>query len=349
MKWKKRISIWIVFSLSMQCLVLFYIDHYFLAADSKVVTEKVVEEKSKKSKNADITVPANAENILASYDAKYLCYYENEELKIADCEDGKTKNIEAEDGSKISFYKWLPDRNRMYLVEKKSDDESSNLILYSYDVAKGEKVKTGKLAYTGTNDEVEDIQVSILTGVTYTQVLNEGGSSSIYRIDRDYRSDREEEMTKIDTIPKSVSNIALIRHEDKLLYEGLVYNKIYSTGNDEPINIKGVEKLTLIGADDDDNVYLGELKDNLVSKVYYGKSGENTENWKVINLQKPSKKDDLFVSCVGRVYQNDALKGVIKDISSGTETSYEGELLQLYTKGIVSLGNNKKVSFVLFK
>ena len=348
MKWKKRISIWIVFSLSMQCLVLFYIDHYFLATDSKVVTKKVVEEKSEKSKNVDITLPANVENILASYDAKYLCYYENEELKIANSRDGKTKNIEAEDGSKISFYKWLPDRNRMYLVEK-SDDESGNLVLYSYDVAKGEKVKTGNLANTGTNDEVEDIQVSILTGVTYTQVLNEGGSSSIYRIDRDYRSDREEEMTKIKTIPKSVSNMALARHEDNLVYEGLVYNKMYSTSSEESINIKGVEKLTLIGADDDDNMYLGELKDNLVSKIYYGKTSESTENWKVLNLQKPSEKNDLFVTSVGKVYQNDAMKGVIKDISSGTETSYKGELLQLYTKGIVSLVNNKEVSFVPFK
>ena len=343
MKWKKRISIWIVFSLSMQCLVLFYIDHYFLATDSKVVTKKVVEEKSEKSKNVDITLPANVENILASYDAKYLCYYENEELKIANSKDGKTKNIEAEDGSKISFYKWLPDRNRMLLVEKKSDDESGNLVLYSYDVAKGEKAKVKDLAWTDTNAEVEDIQLSILTGFIYVKVSSSGEGSSIYRIER------MKDMTKIKTIPKSVSNMALARHEDDLVYEGLVYNKMYSTSLDGPINIKGVEKLTLIGADDDDNVYLGELKDNLVCKIYYGKTSESTENWKVINLQKPSKKNDLFVTSLGKVYQNDAMKGVIKDISSGTETSYKGELLQLYTKGIVSLVNNKEVSFVLFK
>ena len=47
MKWMKRISIWIVVSLSLQCLGLFYIDHYFLATDSKVVTKKFVEDKSR--------------------------------------------------------------------------------------------------------------------------------------------------------------------------------------------------------------------------------------------------------------------------------------------------------------
>ena len=120
MKWIKRISIWIVVSLSIQCLGLFYVDHYFLATDSKVVTKKVDEDKSEKIKNIDITVPANAENILVSYDAKYLSYYENEKLKIVNCKDGKIKNIEVEEGSKISFYEWLPDRNRMLLVEKKS-------------------------------------------------------------------------------------------------------------------------------------------------------------------------------------------------------------------------------------
>ncbi len=165
-----------------------------------------------------------AENILVSYDAKYLSYYENEELKIVNCKDGKIKNIEAEDGTKISFSEWLPDRNRMLLVEKKSDDESSNLVLYSYDVAKGEKVKIKDLAWSDTKSEVEDIQLSTLTGVIYVKVSNNGISrSSIYRIDR------MGDMTKINTIPKFVSNIALLRHEDKLVYEGSVYNKIYVT------------------------------------------------------------------------------------------------------------------------
>ena len=64
--------------------------------------------------------------------------------------------------------------------------------------------------------------------------------------------------------------------------------------------------------------------------------------------KQPSEKNDLFVSSAGKVYQNDALKGVVKEINSGTQTSYEGKLLQLYTKGIVSLVGNK-ISFVLFK
>lgn len=343
MKWKKRIAIWIVFSLSMQCLALFYIDNYFLATDSKVVTKKVVENKSAKLENIDITVPEKAENILVSYDAKYLTYYEKEKLRLVNCKDGKIKNIEAEDGAKIYFSEWLPDRNRILLVEKKSNDESSNLVLYSYDVSKHEKVKVKELAWSGMKSVVENIQLSTLTGVTYVQVSNEGTGSSIYRIDR------MGDINKINTIPKLVSNIALVRHEDNLVYEGLIYNKIYSTSSDNTISVKGVEKLALIGTDDeDDNVYLGELKDNLVSKIYYGKTSEDTSEWKVFNLQKAAEKKDLFVSADGKVYQNDAIRGVIKEINSGTETSYKGKLSQLYTKGVVSLVNNK-VYFVPFK
>ena len=342
MKWKKRISIWIVLSLSIQCLVLFYVDHYFLATDSKVAMKKVDENKSEKLENIDITVPVNAEKILVSYDAKYLSYYEDGQFKIVNCKDGSVKNIEAEDGYKVSFYKWLPDRNRMYLVEKKSDDESSNLILYYYDMSKGEKVKANDLDWSGGSSEVEDIQVAPLTGLTYIKASNNAEKSSIYRIVR------MKDMTKVDTIPNSVGNIALARHEDKLVYEGSVYNKIYVTGNDESLSVRGVKKLTLIGTDNDDNVYLGELKDNLVSKIYYGKTSEDTSGWKVLALQTPSTKDDLFVSAVGKVYQNDSLKGVLKEINSGTQTSYQGKLVQLYTKGIVSLVNNK-MSFVPFK
>jgi len=342
MKWNKRIFIWIVVSLSLQCLVLFYIDHYFLATDSKVVTEKIEDNKSDKIKNIDITVPASAENILTSYDAKYLAYYENEKLKIVNCKDGTIKDITAEDGSEISFYKWLPDRNRILLVEKNSSDGSSNLVLYHYEVSKGEKVKIKDLAWADSKSEVEDIQLATLTGVLYVKVSSKGERSSIYRIDR------MGTMTKTYTIPNFVSNISLMRHKDTLVYEGSVYNKIYATGIDEPITIKDVDKLTLIGTDDNDNVYLGELKDKLISKIYYGSESDNTSDWKTIDLQQPSEKDDIFVSTAGKVYQNDALKGVAKEISSGTETSYEGKLLQFYTKGVVSLVGNK-ISFVPFK
>ncbi len=203
-------------------------------------------------------------------------------------------------------------------------------------------MKVKDLAWGGSKPEVEDIQLSTLTGVTYVNVSNNGKKSNIYRIDR------MGDITKINTIPNFVSNIALVRHEDKLVYEGLIYNKIYIAGRQAPISINGVEKLTLIGTDNDDNVYVGELKNNLVSKVYYGKTSENTEQWKVLNLEKPVGKGDLFVSSSGKIYQNDAMKGVLTEISSGKQTSYVGKLSQLYTKGIVSRANNK-VSFVPFK
>ncbi|MGV8982857.1 hypothetical protein [Clostridium sp.] len=342
MKWKKRIFIWIVVSLSLQCLVLFYVDHYFLATDSKVDSKKIEPNESKEVKNIDITVPANAENILVSYDANYLSYYESGKLKIVNCDDGTIKDISVDDGCTISFSKWLPDRNRMLLVEKKSFDDSSNLILYYYDVSKGEKVKIKDLAWANTKSEVEDIQLATLTGVIYVKVSSQDERSSIYRIDR------MGGMTKADTIPNFVSNISLLRHEDKLIYEGSVYNKIYATGRESSITIEGVDKLTLIGDDDDDNVYLGELKDKLISKIYFGKTSDDTTDWKTIELQEPAEINDIFVCSDGKVYQNDSLTGVVKEISTGTKTSYEGKLVQLYTKGIVSLVDNK-ISFVPFK
>ncbi|MBW9157060.1 hypothetical protein [Clostridium tagluense] len=349
MTWKKRISIWIVVSLSLQCLVLFYIDHYFLAtSDSKVVSKKIVEDKKEETKKIDITVPESAEKILASYDAKYLSYYEDRQLKIVNCKDGKVKDIEAKEGSEICFYKWLPDRNRMYLVEKNSNDESGKLVLYSYDLSKGEKSKVKDLAWVNAKSEVKDIQFSILTGFLYVNVASEGERSNIYRIKRMVSVVSEEKVTKVDTIPSKVSNIVLARHEDNLIYEGSVYNKIYAIGREEPITVEGVDKLTIIGIDNNDYVYLGELKDKLVSKIYYGKTADKTQDWKTIELQQPCERDDLFVSDAGKVYQHDSLQGVVKEINSGSQTSYEGKFLQMYAKGIVSLVGNK-ISFVPFK
>ncbi|MBU3190677.1 hypothetical protein K9O30_02215 [Clostridium bowmanii] len=342
MSWMKRISIWIVVSLSLQCLGLFYIDHYFLATDSKVVSKKVVKEVSTEAKNVDITIPTNAENILVSYDAKYISYYDTEKLVIVNCLTGKTKNIEPEDGCNVSFVSWVPGRNRMILVEKESDGESSNLLLYSYDAVKDEKVKNIKIECDVINPKVEDVQTAPLTGVTYVKVSNNANNSSIYRIDRN------PDLSRIDTIPNLVGNILLIRHEDKLFYEGSVYNKTYVTSKSNAISVGDVDKLSLIGADDDDNIYLVELKDDLISKVYYGKISQNTSEWKTMELEIPCVKEDLIVSDNGKIYQNNPLKGSIKEINSGIQTSYQGKLVKLYNKGVVSLGNNK-ISFVPFK
>ncbi|WP_298847391.1 hypothetical protein [Clostridium sp.] len=343
MSWTRRIVTWVVVSLCLQCLGLFYIDHYFLATNSKAVSKKVVEDVSTKSKKDDITIPTNAENILVSYDAKYISYYDDEKLVIVNCLTGKTKSIKPADGCKVSFASWVPSRNRMLLVEKESDNESSNLILYSYDAVKNEKVKTIKLDKSVTNLKVDGIQTAPLTGLTYVKLSNNANKTSIYRIDRNPN------MSKIDTIPKLVGNIVLTRHEDKLVYEGLVYNKIYVTGNQNAISVGGVDNLTLIAAAaDDDTIYLAELKDNLISKVYYGKTSQDTSTWKSIELNTPCYKEELFVSGNGKIYQHDSLKGVIKDINSGTQTTYHGKFIQLYDKGVVSLVNNT-VSFTPFK
>jgi len=342
MKWKKRIYIWIILSLSLQCSILFYINHYFLNTDSKATTKRVNLDKHKQTKKSNINVPVDAKKILVSYDAKYLSYYVNGELKIVNCEDGSIKNIEGEEGTKISFYKWLPDRNRMLLVEKEILDESSNLVLYSYDLSKEEKVKVKDLSLTDSKAEVDDIQLSILTEFKYIKVSSQGERSSIYKIGR------MKDMTKINTTPKYVSNMLLTRREDNLVYEGAVYNKIYATQLKEFISVEGIDKLTLIGSDDDDNMYVGKLKSGLVSKVYYGKISEDTSKWKSFDLKEATLKNNLFVSSIGKVYQDDALEGVLKEINSGTETKYEGKLLQLYNEGVVCQVNNK-ISFVTFK
>ena len=110
----------------------------------------------------------------------------------------------------------------------------------------------------------------------------------------------------------------------------------------------GVDNLTLLAAADDDTIYLAQLKDTLISKVYYGKTSQDASAWKAIELPTPCVKEDLFVAGNGKIYQNDSLKGVINDINSGTQTSYQGKLVQLYNKGLVSLANNT-ISFVPFK
>jgi len=55
--------------------------------------------------------------INVSYNASYISYFSNNELYVVNTITGKSVVVDSSNGVKISFYKWLPDRNRMLICE----------------------------------------------------------------------------------------------------------------------------------------------------------------------------------------------------------------------------------------
>ena len=151
------------------------------------------------------------------------------------------------------------------------------------------------------------------------------------------------DMTKASTISNFVGNIASVRHEDKLVYEDLTYNKVYITNISNTINIKGVSKLALLSVDSDDNIYLGQLESDKVIKVFSGVLKDATSNWKITELKEPVNTQDIYISFNGDMYINDNLMGIITQVSTGNTMNYQGKFLSMYEGGIASISQGKLI------
>lgn len=335
MKVFKKIVLWVVISLTLQLSGLFYANNYILTSDTSPIKTKKIVKKTTKSPEIKIDIPDEAKNISLSYDGRFAAYYTSDGLKVIDTKNGQQKNVNFGSDTQISFYKWIPNRNRMLIAEKSNLKLESNITLAYYDVDKNVKEDIKELDWADKNSEVEDIQASPLTNVIYVKVANGGKRSSIYWINV------MKELKKVETKAYMIGNIEIIPHEDKLVYEDLTYHKIYATDQEQSIDVDGVDNPSLLGIDDDDNIYIGESDGDKISKIFYGNIKENTSNFKSIDLNSPFDKNDIYVNSQGNIYVNDNFKGIVTEMKNGKQYKYPGTFIQIYDNGIASVSDGK--------
>ncbi|RXI46182.1 hypothetical protein DP130_11500 [Clostridium tetani] len=338
MKRFKKVFAWIILSLIVQSSMYFYIDKYYLTNNTKLKVTKVEKKNKDEKPDLEIKLPENAKNINMSFDGKYVAYYDGDVLKVSDTKIGGEREISFNEGTELSYYKWISDRNRMLIAEKhKNEDGGYGFKLAYYDVDKDDKEEIKDLTWGDESSVVEDIQESVLTNIIYVKVSRGGGNSRLYWINI------MKEMKRVPTRVQMIGDIALIYHEDKLLYESTTYNKIYVTNKDGSIDIEGVEKPKLLGVDIDDNVYIGKKENDKISKVYYGNLETPTNQWRSVPFEQPIEEKDVHITKEGKVVINDNLNGIIKDVATGKETKYKGKFLQIYEGGVSSISENKLI------
>jgi len=328
----KKMILCIMISLIIQIGGLFYLNNIILTSDSTIKSQKVADSNtSNKASVSKANVPSNATTINVSYDASYISYYLNDELYVVNTTTGKSVNVSSSNRVKISFYKWLPDRNRMLIVET----DNRNLSLSYYDVTQLQKSKVSDILMVNSTSTVKDIETAPLTNVIYIKVKNSYKNDSIYWVN--IMKSRKKIITKT----KYVGNINVVPHEDTMVYEDLYNNKVYATGVDHALSFSGSTKSCLLSIDNNDKVYVGNLvNDNSIDKIYYGTlKGE----WKSLPLDTPVSKDDLFVTASGKIYKNDTTKGIVKELETKKETTYKGTFLQPYSSGIASISDGNLV------
>lgn len=331
----KHITIWICVSLAIQFGTLYYINKNYLQTETSFTIKKV-DVKAPKKTEITINIPSDAEQVKASYDGNYISYYQNGVIKVVNTLNAQEKSVSAAEGNKISMYKWLPDRHRIIIAEKPASDDSGNIQLKYYDSSKDVKDDIAKLTWSDSVSQVDDIQVSPITNLMFIKVKRDAESSNIYQVNA------MNEVSKVIT-SSNLGNIKILPHEDELIYENSYDHTIETTNKNHSINFKNVPNPVILGCDNNDNIYIGNVTNNKIDKVYYGSPQNSTDQWQVINVAEPFSPSDAYISESGEIYVNNNLKGQIQALKGNKVTSYTGNLLQMADKVIISNDNGKLV------
>jgi hypothetical protein len=340
MKIFKTIIVWALISLVVQFLGMYYVNNYFLSSSTNIKTEKVVEEVPEEE-DVDINIPDDAENIKLSFDGMYVAYYYDGFLKVVDTKTGDIEKISFDNGAKLSFYKWLPDRDRMLIAEKEISNNRANFKLKYFDVDKNIKEDIKELSDFSEGTEIKDIEESPLTNVAYIKMQDKGNRTTIYRLNI------MSEIQRISTNSYMVGDIGILSLKDKLIYEDKVYNKIYISGEDRPLYIDGVENLAWIGVDSEDNIYVGDLENEKIRSIYYGSIDKDTSSYEKVDIGEYVDKSDIYISNSGRIYVNDNLKGIVRDVLNGKEYIYQGKFIQINEGEIASVSDGKLIKTLI--
>lgn len=351
MKIVKRLLIWALIACAVEFITFGYIDKFFLKPESNFVAVKVdIKLEEKQTPKAEIKIPDSLDlKFKASSNGKYMLYKEEGILKVFNASNGEIDEVKPEEGESFSYFRWVPDTTRILIVKKNLNRKKFNL--YYYDVNLKGKLTEVRNYMDGSMEgqevgiavkspiaEVDDIDLSTLNGVLYIKVLNNGRHTEIYRMDRMAYLTR---VNNNELKSFMLGHINSTKRSEKLVYEDLIYGKVYATGVKNALVPKGVEKVKLLGLDmSDDTIYIGEVKEDKITKIYFGLAEESMDKWKSLALTIPRKPEEIVIGTGGKIYINDNLEGKITELKTWEQTQYTGRMLQIYDGGILSVTNS---------
>lgn len=211
----------------------------------------------------DITLEENATDLQISYNNKYYTYLKDSKLYINSLETGETIHV-IEEEYPICYYNLLYDKNMiMYFVEYEGR-YASTLTLNTYEIDTERQAEYN--SFTVYNfSKIKDMSMSPIVNMIYINVETKTQYSTnniIYKIDLFNNMNQVKSGLIID-------KMYMLQHKDKIYYEDTRYN-IYSGGY-YTLNLFK-EDVTMIGLDEDDNLYF--LTEEPKNKVYVVKDNE---------------------------------------------------------------------------
>lgn len=331
---KKLIIAWTIFGLICEFGILYTLDKFILI-DSYDFQVTEVKEAPKEVADINTVVKESAENISLSYSGKYIAYRDGNSLCIEDTKNGAINKVPSQ--NKIMYYKWLGNRNIIAFVEM---NENGEILLETYNPADSSKAFVQEICDYTKNIKVENMATSVLTNVYYVDIRRGDSKGSVYRIDRN------NDINKVSIRAENLGNMKTIPHEDRLIYEDKSNGKFFITSPNEELKFNVDSPMSLLGIDKNDVIYMGQLKEDKVVSILYGKISENTSNWKTKTLEEPVKASDIYFNDKSEIIVNNESKSSVKNLMTGKETEYIGTFIQVNNDFVASIDNDRKLKCI---
>ena len=334
-KVSKKIIAWAILSIILQVGGLYVLDNFVFkqSSDFRSVKKEIQKDNTK---DINATIPTDTEAIKVSYDGKYLTYNENNNLYMQDTKTGTSTVVTKEILGDILYYKWFEDRNILIIAKKveKNGESKIQLVTYNPKNSSETSVSENDICTYQKDMEVKKVSESTITGVYYVDIYKGGLKNSVYRIDINGT------LTRISLQTSVLGNMQVIPHEDRLIYEDKINGNFFVTSPNKQLKFNSNKKLTLLGIDRKDVIYMGELNGDKITSIIYGKISEDTSTWKKVTLDSVANSDDLYFSNESEILVNDNLKGSVKNLTTGNEIEYEGKLIQIKEGFIATVDTN---------
>lgn len=337
----------VILSFTVQTLILYYLNNFYFTNDTQL-TFKEVNVKPIVSTNVEIKFEPDAKNIALSPSGKHCSYYSEGKLNIISLVDGSKNSLNLEEDLEDYYFKWHNTEDKLIISEKTVENNKKGIKIYIYNTKNNTKQEA--LNYNNeseiyklpsSNAIVDGIELNTMNTIMYLKVSSSRDADYLERLDI---SGGMHELN-IDTT--RVGNYFVLKQKDELIYEDLNDNKIYMTdkSKNREIEIDGCENLKLLYVDKSDTAFIGELEDNMITKIFKKTFDEasNENTWTSLNLENPISEDNLHILNSGKIYVVDNLKGTAENVENKTKVTFKGKFITINDSGILSSHKDKLI------
>ena len=348
----KRVFKWILLSIIIQLVILTYFNFVYIPGiGGAIETTKMVDDSANNNsastqgfvlKTTKAKIPGNALQTKLSYDCSYAGYITDGKLNIVDVNTGAILKTFEQQGKKVSYFKWLYDRN-LVLYAYASTDYSGRIQMLSYDMGTGLEHSYPE-EYMPSSSEIVDIELSPLTNVCYTKVKTSDTRSRIYKYNI---------MSNFSIIMRTDLGIRIdeTKYSDSLIYQDYSNDIQVMDGMNNTTTALGFNmNVALLDIDSEDNIYAGELNSvGKVTKIHFGKADKKpVSSWKTANLSTSVLPQNINITPSEKIYEVNVNDGSIYSVSDRKQIDFKGKYIEALDNGI-AINNNGNLELLVSK